>query len=139
MKNSMLALLPDDYKLDFILRGLFLQHLPIDVCSHLLRKKVSDLRALALLADKLYQSRVSPSSVNLLTNNFGESLQVNLVSSSPRTLKTPYPVKIPLFKRYPTPAPMTRTPTPSGLCWFHKKHSEKANNCRKPFSFLGNE
>ena len=56
LMNRMLALLPDDYKLEFILRGLFLQRLPIDVRSHLLHKKVSDLRALALKADELYQS-----------------------------------------------------------------------------------
>ena len=70
LMNRMLALLPDDYKPDFILRGLFLRRLPIDVRSHLLREKVSDPRALALTADELYQSRVSPSSVNLLADNF---------------------------------------------------------------------
>ena len=42
LMNRMLALLPDDYKPDFILRGLFLRRLPIDVRSHLLREKVSD-------------------------------------------------------------------------------------------------
>ena len=137
--NRMLALLPDDYKPDFILRGLFLRRLPIDVRSHLLRKKVSDPQALALKADELYQSRVSPSAVNLLANDFGESLQVNLVSSHarvpsrPRTPKIPNSVKIPPFKRSPTPAPTSRSPTASGLCWFHKKHGDKA--C----SFSGNE
>ena len=102
LMNRMLALLPDDYKPDFILRGLFLEQLPINVRSHLLRKKVSDLRALALKADELYQSRVSPSSLNLLANDFSESLQVNLVSSRARTPKIPHPVKIPLSKRSPT-------------------------------------
>ena len=92
LMNRMLALLPDDYKPDFILRGLFLRRLPIDVRSHLLCEKVSDPRALVLKADELYQSRVSPSSVNLLTDNFGESLQVNLVSS--RALR---------LQRFPTP------------------------------------
>ena len=72
--NRMLDLLLDDYKPNFILRGLFLQGLPIDVRSHLLREKVTDPRALALKADKLYQSRVSPSSVNLLANDLGDSL-----------------------------------------------------------------
>ena len=43
--NRMLALLPGDYKPDFILRGLFLRRLPIDVRSHLLREKVDDPRA----------------------------------------------------------------------------------------------
>ena len=37
LMNSMLALLPDDYKPDFILRFFFLRRLPIDVLSHLLR------------------------------------------------------------------------------------------------------
>ena len=53
LMNRMLALLPNDYKPDFILKGLSLRHLPIDVLSHLLREKVSDTQALAL---KLYQS-----------------------------------------------------------------------------------
>ena len=141
LMNRMLALLPDDCKPDFILRGLFLQCLPIDVRSHLLREKVSDPRALALKADELYQSCVSSSSLNLLS----EDLQVNLVSS--RTPKTPDSVKSPalfgkpssLSKSSPTQALTSRSPTPSRLCWFYKKHDEKANNCRKPCSFLGSE
>ena len=70
LMNRMLALIPDDYKPDFILRGLFLRRLPIDVRSHLLREKVDDPRALALKADELYQSRVSPPAVNLLAMLF---------------------------------------------------------------------
>ena len=42
LMNRMLALLPDNFKPDLILCGLFLQHLPIDVCSHLLWEKGSD-------------------------------------------------------------------------------------------------
>ena len=139
LMNRMLALLPDDYKPDFILRGLFLRRLPIDVRSHLLREKVSDPRALALKADELYQSRVSPSAVNLLS----EDLQVNLVSSREFRSEPPVQGKVrispSLSKRSPTPAPTRRSPTPSGLCWFHKKHGDKAQNCRHPFSFSGNE
>ena len=63
--NRMLALLPDDYKPDFILHGLFLRRLPVEVCSHLLQEKISDPRSMALKADELFQSRVS-SPVNLL-------------------------------------------------------------------------
>ena len=139
LMNRMLSLLPDDYKSDFILRGLFLRRLPIDVRSHLLREKLSDPRALALKADELYQSRVSPSSVNLLADDFSDSLQVNLVSSCNRPPKSSNSVKIPLSKRSPTPALTFRSPTPSRFCWFHKKHGKKANNCRKPCSFSGNE
>ena len=35
LMNRMLALLPDDYKPDFILCGLFLRRLPIEVRTHL--------------------------------------------------------------------------------------------------------
>ena len=141
LMNRMLALLPEDYKRDFILRGLFLRHLPIDVWLHLLREKVSDPRALALKADELYQSCVSSSLLNLLA----EDLQVNLVSS--HTPRSPVPGKSPslsvkppsLSKNSPTPALTSRSPTLSGLCWSHNKHGEKANNCRKPCSFSGND
>ena len=138
LMNRMLALLPDDYKPDFILRGLFLQNLPIGVRSHLLSKKVSDPRALALKADELYQSRVSPSSVNLLSEDLCESLQVNLVLSRARPPKSPLSAKIPFSKHSPTPALTSRSLTPPGACWFHKKNGEKAVNCRKPCSMSEN-
>ena len=48
LMNRMLGLLLDDYKPDFILRGLFLRRLPILVRSHLLQEKISEPRALAL-------------------------------------------------------------------------------------------
>ena len=138
LMNRMLALLPDNYKPDFILTGLFLRHLPIDVWSHLLHEKVSVHRALALKADELYQSRVPPSSVNLLSDDLSKSLQVNLDTSHVRPPKSPLSTKIPLSKRSPTPAPTSRSLTPPGACWFHKKHGEKALNCRKPCSMLEN-
>ena len=132
LMNRMLAFLPDDYKLDFIFRGLFLSHLPINVCSHLLCEKVSDPRALAQKAKELYQSQISSSLVNLLSEMLDESLQVNRVSSRTR------PPIIPLSRRSPTPAPTSRPSTPPGACWFHKKHGDKAVNCRKPCSMLEN-
>ena len=90
--------------------------------SHLLREKVSNPRALALKADELYQSRVSYSMLNLLS----EDLQGNLVSS--RTPRSPISMKSPpLSKRSPTPAPTSRSPTPSGLCWYHKKPTTVGN------------
>ena len=65
LMNKMLTLLPDNYKPDFILRGLFLHCLLMEVRSHLLKEKISDPRALAFKADELFQSQVS-SLVNLL-------------------------------------------------------------------------
>ena len=69
LMNRMLVLLSDNYKRDFILWGLFLSHLPIEVCSHLLQEKILDPRALVLKADELFQSRVS-SPVNLFSPLF---------------------------------------------------------------------
>ena len=54
LMNMMLVLLPDDYKPDFILWGLFLRRLPTEVWSHLLQEKISDPRAFALKADELF-------------------------------------------------------------------------------------
>ena len=78
--NRMLAHLPDDYKPDFILRGLFLRRLLINVRSHLLQEKVSTPRALALKADELFRSIVA-SLVNLLANSLEDSHQVNAVTT----------------------------------------------------------
>ena len=64
----MLALLPDDYKPNFILRGLFLHHLPTEVWSHLLQEKISDPWALALKGDELFQSKKSSLWTSLLTS-----------------------------------------------------------------------
>ena len=122
LMNRMLVLLPDDYKPNFILRGLFLRRLPIEVPSHLLQEKISDPRALALKSDKLFQSRVS-SPVNLLAEQFEEA-RVSAVATKTRPS--------PASRRSPTPAPSPRSPVSTGPCWYHKKHGNKAQHCRKP-------
>ena len=124
LMNRMLALLPDDHKPDFILRGLFLRRLPIEVRSHLLQEKISDPRALALKADELFQSRVS-SPVNLLSEQL-EDASVHAVAVKNRTS--------PVARRSATPAPSSRSPVSPGPCWYHKKHGSKAQQCRKPCS-----
>ena len=121
LMNRMLALLPDDYKTNFILGGLFLHRLPIEVCSHLLQEKISDPCSLALKADELFQSRVS-SPVNLLAELF----EVSAVATKTRPS--------PALRRSPTPAPSPRSSVPPGPCWYHKKHGNKAQHCRKPCS-----
>ena len=124
LMNRMLALLPDNYKPDFILCGLFLRRLPIEVRSHLLQEKISDPRALALKADKLFQSRVS-SPVNLLAEQFKEA-RVSAVATKTRPS--------PASRQSPTPALSPRSPVSQGPCWYHKKHGNKARHCRKPCS-----
>ena len=122
LMNRMLALLPEDYKPDFILRGLFLRLLHIKVRSHLLQEKILNPRALALKADKLFQSRVA-SPVNLLAEQFEEAR----VSAVP-TKTMPSPTS----KFSPTPAPSSQSSSSPGPWWYHKKHGSKAQHCRKP-------
>ena len=87
-------------------------------------------RMLALLQTRLHpltkSSQISSSLVNLLSEILDESLQVNHVSSRA------CPPKTALSRRSPTPAPTSRSSTQPGVCWFHKKHGNKAVNCRKP-------
>ena len=78
LMNRMLALLPEDYKPGFILRGLFLRRLPADVRAHLQQEDISDPRALSVKADELYHSHVS-SSVNILSAE--ETLDPQIVNT----------------------------------------------------------
>ena len=128
LMNRMLALLPDDFKPDFILCGLFLCPLPIKVRAHLLQVNIFDPRALGLKADELFQSRVS-SPVNLLAEQFKEAL-VSAIATKTRPSPT--------SKRSPTPAPSSRSSVSPGPCWYPKKHGNKAQHSRKPCSELEN-
>jgi len=67
LMSNMLALLPLGHKPCFFLRGAFLKRLPADVRAHLLRDDFSDPIALALKADEIYQSRVSSSTVYMVS------------------------------------------------------------------------
>ena len=125
LMNRMLVLLPDDYKPDFILQGLFLGHLSTEVQSHLLQEKISDPKALALKADNLFQTMISLP-VNLLGDLPEDSFQVNTVVSCS--------FLPPLAKRSSTPASSARSPPSPDLCWSHTKSRDKAVNCRKPCS-----
>ena len=147
LMNRMLALYPDNFKPDFVLRGLFLRRLPMDMRAHLLREKVDDPIEMALKADELHQSRVSSSAVNILADN-PDDAQVNHVSNRakvpPRSgsVRNPPPRRSQPRNRSPsrsqTPAPSSRSST-SGFCWYHRKHGDEASNCREPCSFSGNE
>ena len=147
LMNRMLALYPDDHKPDFVLRGLFLRRLPMDVRSHLLREKVDDPIEMALKADELHQSRVSSSAVNILADDPGDT-QVNLVSNHAKVPLRSGSAWNPPFRRSQTrnrspsrsqtTAPSSKSST-SGICWYHRKHGDNASNCREPCSFSGNK
>ena len=126
LMNQMLALLPDDYKPDFILWCLHLRCLSSDVHSHLLQEKVSDPRALALKANELFQSKTS-SPVNLLSDLQDDSVQVNHVSTRTRPSQVPSQCSA-------TPASTSCSLSSPGPCWYHKKRREC---CKLPETLLG--
>ena len=66
----------------FFLRAAFLKHLPSDVRAHLVHDRTLDPLTLALLADKIFQSRVtSVSAVNHVSSAlvFGEEFPIHAV------------------------------------------------------------
>ena len=124
--NRIPALLRDDYKPNFILCGFFLCCLSIKVRSHPLQEKILDSCALALKTDELFKSRIS-SPVNLLAGQL-KDVEVNAVAT--RTPPSPSAKISPT----PTPTPSSRSPYSPRLCWYHKKHGDKAQNFKKPCS-----
>ena len=119
LMNRMLALLPDDYKPEFIR------------CA-LTSSPLESLGPSSFGSESRWIPLISSSSVNLLSEVLDESLQVNTVLYRTR------PPKAPSSRRSSTPAPSSRSPTPPGAYWFHKKHGDKAVNFRKPCSILEN-
>ena len=79
----MLVLYPDDFKPDFVFRGLFLRRLPIEMRAHLLRETIDDPIEMALKADELHQNRVSSAAANILAD-FPDEAPVNVVSNRSR-------------------------------------------------------
>ena len=131
LMSKILTLLPADHQACFFLQGAFLKCLPSDVRAHLVYDSTSDPLALALCANKIYQSQISSTS------------SVNLVSSSPEdcpilAIHTP-PAKSPRSQRSPTLGPCPRSSqTPSAascrsdspsLCWYHRNHTDQAQKC----------
>ena len=60
LMGKMCSLLPLDHRVHksecFMFKGFFLDHLPQNICTHLMREDIKDPRKLAAKADKIYQS-----------------------------------------------------------------------------------
>lgn len=134
LMNRMLSLTPQDYKPDFLFRGLFLRRLSADVRSHLLHEDINDPLELALKADELWANSVT-SPINAVHSEDCSS-EVNAVhrgSNHPGrsgTTKTSSS-----SRRDQTPGPRAFSPT---LCWYHRSHGENATKCKQPCSWSGN-
>ena len=70
LMSKMCSLVPLDHRVHkserFIFKGFFLDHLPLNICTHLMREDIKDPRKLAAKADKIWQS-ASDCSVNVVS------------------------------------------------------------------------
>jgi len=123
MMDEMLAILPPGIKPCLLFNALFLRRLPATLRQVLATQKHEDPHALAEAADHLFDSGVhsTAAAAALLPHN-SEVCAVPAARPS----------------RSPTRGSGGRSATPGGLCWFHAKWADKANQCKPPCSWPGN-
>ena len=136
---KMCCLLPLSHRVHkeecFLFKGFFLNHLPPNIRTHLMREDISDPRKLAAKADKIWQSS-SARSVNAVSATspvppgYGDS--INALCQGPQPC--------PASSVAPRPAPHASHPPSSSttfdLCWYHCKHGDQAQHCRAPCAWV---
>ena len=81
LMDKMLVLLPEDEKPGFFFLGLFMDHLPVDICSHLLTESIADPRRMATRADELWTVRGRVNAVHAISSQDLRQMEdVSLVS-----------------------------------------------------------
>ena len=136
LMGKMCSLLPLNRRLHkdecFLCKSFFLDHLPPNIRTHLMRKDISNPCKLAAKADEIWQS-YSTRSVNSVSTASLSSHDLNDVNTLPQP---PQPRPAPCVG--PRPASHTSHPQPpsssckSSLCWYHHKHGDQAQHCRSP-------
>ena len=109
----------------FLFKGFFLDHLPPNIRTHLMREDISNPRKLAAKADEIWQSS-SARSVNSVSATSpvspGSDDSVNTLRQrpQPRTASRVAPCPAPRSARPPSSS------TTSDICWYHRKHGDQA-------------
>lgn len=115
--DSMVALLPPGEQPGILFQALFLQRLPADMSDHLVAGDYATPREMAIVADRMWDSRREKSS------------SVSAVrASSPANRGRPGRNRSPGRRR---------ESTPGGLCFFHGRFGIKAHRCEPPCSWTG--
>ena len=83
LMDKMLVVLPEDEKAGFFFQGLFMDHLPADIRSHLMIEWITDPRWMVTRADKLLTVCGRDNMVQSLSSQVFED--ISLVSHNPRT------------------------------------------------------
>ena len=121
----------------FLFKGFFLDHLPPNIRTHLMREDISDPCNLAAKADKIWQSS-SARSLNAVSATL---MSPSGLDDSISTLcQRPQPHPAPCIATCPDPCapclPAPSSSTTSDLCWYHLKHSDQAQHCRAPCAWV---
>ncbi|XP_064485182.1 uncharacterized protein LOC135397508 [Ornithodoros turicata] len=135
---------------DSLLRQLFLQRLPPNVCMVLAAAGTMSLNDLANLADKIME--MAPPQIAAVASH-PPSPPTATGSSSPQAVDLSQLVEqISNLQlevaalRHCSPSPSSRrsrfahrrSPSPAGICWYHRRFRTKARNCTPPCTFQGN-
>ncbi|XP_064469681.1 uncharacterized protein LOC135384407 [Ornithodoros turicata] len=135
---------------DSLLRQLFLQRLPANVCMVLAAAGTMSLNDLANLADKIME--MAPPQIAAVASH-PPSPPTATGSSSPQAVDLSQLVEqisnlqlevAALRHCSPSPSPRRsrfahrRSPSPAGICWYHRRFRTKARNCTPPCTFQGN-
>lgn len=127
LMNRMLALVPADYKVDFLFRGFFLSQLPSNIRSHLFNADFSDPRSLSEKADELWQ---------LNSNHAVSALDVHQETEAVNALQRKDSRAVPRSR--PSRQSSSQSPSSSssaGRCFYHLRFGKKAHKCEAPCSW----
>ena len=140
---KMLSYLPADHKPCWFVRCAFLHRLPAEIRCHLVDDVTEDPLKLALRADRIYRSRVTPSPAVNAVSSHPDEQTINAVRQPTKPPTNRRSVsRSPGFRRSQTPHSGStwsqRSESPDSTCWYHRKHGDKAEKCKAPCSWSGN-
>ena len=142
LDGKMCSLLPLDHRIHktecLMFKGFFLNNLPPNIRTHIMREDIKDPWKPAAEADKIWQS-ASNLSVNVVSaasprGQVPEEAALNSLCQCPPLRPAPC--------ASPCPAPRTvRPPAPfssqnSDHCWYHRNHGDQAQRCHPPCSWV---
>lgn len=107
-----------DHQGCFLFRQVFLDRMPEDIRGALVQSGLQDLRALAKLADRLWQNRAVDAPV------------LSAMQSAPSDT-----LALCAVKRRPPSTSMGKDTSHGGLCYFHARFGAQARRCKPPCKF----
>ncbi|CAN7940953.1 unnamed protein product, partial [Ixodes pacificus] len=128
---------------DVFLRELFLQRLPSNVQMVLATATTLDLTGLAALADAVMEVTTPPANIEQLCQRLEEIVVAATQGRAPhpresrRRRSTSRRARGESTSRR-TRGENTRSPSPSGVCYYHRRFGANARHCLRPCSWQGN-